>query len=151
MKMEIVSAEPEHVWEIANAMQGSSRIEVDRISERNHLDRVEVIRRALARATSSWTGLIDGEIVFLAGVETKTFLSDTAYVWLITTEEVERHPLVFVRWSQELIKELQKRYRVIYGHIDPAFAKSVVWLKWLGFTIREADASGFRRFEMRTG
>ena len=87
----------------------------------------------------------------MVGVTSVTLLSDTAYLWIVTTKVVEEHPFVFARYSQMFIRSLlQQQYTSIQGCVDPQFTKSVRWLKWLGFEIRQIpDTPKYCRFEMR--
>lgn len=121
-------------FEDARAIAATMRVsvaEVDRLGDK----KVELLEEAILRATYSWAGFLDGKIVCLWGVRTDSLMSDTAFLWLITTSAVAEHPFHFVRRNQIFIKELSKRYRVIHGYVDARFVRSLAWLKWLGFTI----------------
>jgi hypothetical protein len=99
----------------------------------------------------AWTGFYKDEIACIAGLKASTFLSDEAHLWACTTPVVDDHPFLFARYSQIFVRYLLKEhYRVICGCVDPQFARSVVWLKWLGFKITPVQGTfAYCHFEMR--
>ena len=113
-------------------------------------DKEKVIAAALKRAAHVWTGSIEDRLIFACGVESSTIISDTAYLWILTTKLVDEHTFVFIRWSKLFIEELSLIYPNIHGYVHSDYKKSVVWLKWLGFTISPPDEKEprIRRFSM---
>lgn len=83
-------------------------------------------------STTIWAGKIRGEVVCVWGVRAPTLLSEEAYLWLLTTDDLEIYKFLFIRHSQLAIKELLEQYRVIKGHYKSGDDKSRRWLEWLG-------------------
>lgn len=79
-----------------------------------------------------WVGKIDGEVACIWGIVLPSFLSDQAYLWLHTTEAVDEHQFLVVRYSQRMIEEIHKKYPEIVGHCDVLAERSIRWVKWLG-------------------
>lgn len=72
--------------------------------------------------------------------------------WLISTREVDRHPVAFARASRRIVG-LMGELGHLENLVDARHTVCVRWLKWLGFTVHEAVAlpNGylFHRFEMK--
>ena len=139
-----------------------SRVEVG-IAHQNSVDILEVIKRSPvydnANAVSIlnnwwiasdkvWAGMVDGEIACLWGLAPPTFLSENAYLWLLTTDIVEEHKFLFIRYSQRYVEEMLKVYPKIVGHVEVNNLQAVRWIRWLGAKIGEPE-NGFRPFTIR--
>jgi hypothetical protein len=79
-----------------------------------------------------WRGEVDGQLACIWGLIPGSLLSDHAYIWLYTTELVQEHQFIFVRYSQLMIKEMLKEYEFITGNTVAGEDRSIRWLKWLG-------------------
>ena len=95
-----------------------------------------------------WAGMVDGEIACLWGLAPPTFLSENAYLWLLTTDIVEEHKFLFIRYSQRYVEEMLKVYPRIVGHVEINNLQAVRWIRWLGAKIGEPE-NGFRPFVIR--
>lgn len=131
MRVAVVPGTIAHARSIVHDMRLPSTYEVERAG----LDPSRTVEDAVRRAALTWAGMIDGELVCLGGVEQTTILSDSAYLWLITTKAVEAHPFIFVRRSQMVLEAILEQYRMVYGVVDKDFTRSIMWLRWLGFEI----------------
>lgn len=141
MRIAVVPGTIAHACTIAREMREVSTADVERVG----LDPNKAILDAMKRASMTWAGTIDGKLVCLGGVEQASILSDSAYLWLITTKAVEDHSFIFVRRSQMVVEALMEQYRMIYGMVDKDFARSIQWLKWLGFELDPPEGR-FRTF-----
>lgn len=94
------------------------------------------VERFLAgKAATLWEGKIDGKTVCVWGMVPPTIMSDQAYIWLYTNDELVReHQFVFVRRSQRMIEQMLEEYPRIVGHCLVDSPRSIRWLKWLGAT-----------------
>ncbi|HEX4500642.1 MAG TPA: hypothetical protein VH187_05630 [Scandinavium sp.] len=108
------------------------------------------LKRFLALSFESWAGLIDDEVAAVWGLIAPTILSDRAYLWLVTTDLAGKHPFILVRHSQMVVQDILKMFKVIEGHVIEGEARSIRWLKWLGFRM-EAPHLGFRVATPRDG
>jgi hypothetical protein len=80
----------------------------------------------------SWTGLVDDEVACVWGLLAPTMLSDSAYLWLITSPVIEEHKFTFVRHSQMIVKAMLEDFPSIKGHVLANQPNSRRWLQWLG-------------------
>lgn len=97
----------------------------------------------LVRMGEIWQGLIDGELVACWGVVPPSFLSDSAYVYMIDIPC--SRPLLLARHSREVIKALLQRWPRLYGQCKLNAWSSQRWLKWLGAEFSE-PVNGTRPF-----
>lgn len=102
-------------------------------------DPLQLIYDGISTSFFSFTGEIDGEIAALWGARCTTIFDDSAYIWMLGTTLIDRHPTVFLRHSRRALRALTARFRLIYGQIDCDFETSVRWLKWLGADIKFHD------------
>jgi hypothetical protein len=103
------------------------------------VEEAEVMRVCVALSSDVWTGYVDGKVACTWGVVPPSLLSETAYLWLYTTDIIEEHKFAFVRHSQVQIQRLLEVYKTIHGHCVLGSASSIRWLKWLGATFGEPD------------
>lgn len=144
MTAKIVSASKKDV----RLMTPKLRLTDAQLATLGSVDPMTLIEDAIDRADQCWVGRVDGDIVCVWGIQGKTLLSDEVYLWLVTTDLVEKHQFKFLRYSQDFIKELSTRYRRVWGLVDAEYDTSIRWLKWLGFTIKGFSAnSQLREFE----
>ena len=95
-------------------------------------DQRVLLNRAVLVSSQTWVGYVDGAPACMWGLVPASLLSDTAYLWLVTTDLVEEHQFLFVRHSQIEIKRMLSVYKTICGHCDQQHPRSVRWIKWLG-------------------
>jgi hypothetical protein len=143
--IQVLETKAQHVRDIALRMRLEEGI------ERVGLDKEKIIRGAVKDASYTFTAMIDNEPACMWGIYQQTMLSDTAYMWLITTPLIEKHQFVFARRSQIYLQGLKQHFNVIQGHVDARFSRSIRWLRWLGFRVYPDMNDGtFRRpFELR--
>ena len=92
----------------------------------------EVLRECIYRSIEIRQGLLDGEIACAWGLIPPTLLSDTAYLWLLTTDIIAEHKFLFVRHSQRYIESALKAYPTIIGDVIGHNPSARRWLQWLG-------------------
>jgi hypothetical protein len=92
----------------------------------------EVLKECLHRSTDVRQGMLNGKIACAWGLIPPTLLSDTAYLWLLTTDIVAEHKFLFIRNSQRYIEEALKIYPTIIGDVIGDNRSARKWLEWLG-------------------
>lgn len=80
----------------------------------------------------AWVGQINGDLACAWGLIPPTILSDTAYIWLITTPLVEEHKFIFTRHSQLIVEQILQRYSTVCGECLRDDVGAIRWVKWLG-------------------
>lgn len=95
-------------------------------------DAEQTLRQYMMRSVEVRYGMIDGEVACMWGLRPPTFLSDNAYLWLLTTDIIAEHKFLFIRYSQLYIEEALKRYPIITGEVLVDNRPAQRWLKWLG-------------------
>lgn len=99
----------------------------------------EIMVECLHRSIEIWQGIVDGQVACVWGLIPPSLLSNRAYLWLLTTDLVEKHKFVLVRNSQRYIEEALKHWPEIYGDCVVGQKLTMRWLKWLGAEFGEAD------------
>jgi hypothetical protein len=134
-----------------------------RIAEQNSIDVLKIVRRSpvcnnpeAVRTVTDWweasdkvwAGMVDGEIACLWGLAPPTFLSTSAYLWLCTTNLVEEHKFLFIRYSQRYVEQMLEIYPEIIGHTATDNLQAIRWIRWLGGEYAPPLA-GYRAFTIR--
>jgi hypothetical protein len=88
-------------------------------------------------------GMFDDQPLVYIGFAPRSLLSSTAYVWMITTEDGENHPILLARYAKKFLETVQMKYEVLIGHCFNA--KSQRWLKALGAEFTSETEFEFRR------
>lgn len=143
--VDVLPATMEHAQMIAPLLREDARKEVEAVGMVNP---EKVLKTALRQSEFAWTGLADGEIACMWGIQGGTLLSSMGGLWLVTTPVVDKYKFIFLRWSRIFMDELRNtgKYTTIHGLVRGDFERSVTWLKWLGFKINPPSADGTRYF-----
>lgn len=97
--------------------------------------------------------LIDAETnkIYGMGGVSPTAINTFPIVWLLCTNEVEKHPVAFLRFAKSYNDAWTEKYKVTTNWVWLGNELHVKWLKWMGaiflgspFTIR---GEKFQRFE----
>lgn len=102
----------------------------------------DTLNEALWRSIEVRYGLVDGKVACIWGLIPPTLLSQTAYLWLLTTDIIAENKFLFIRHSQRYIEEALKQYPEIIGDTVISNTPAIRWLKWLGAEFGES--SGLR-------
>lgn len=114
------------------------------------------IHRCIHRSQFCYTGLIDGKIAFIGGVTETGYLSDKRSPWLLGTDLLEKNYVTFLRYCKFRMPYIKQYWPNLENYIDARSTATIRWLKWLGFTIHEAEPYGilrrpFHRFTLKAG
>ncbi len=108
----------------------------------------------LEHAAEAWTGRANGEIGCIFGLtEPSIIYLGQGTPWMFSTHLLERYPMAFLRASKEVVAAMLEDYPYLENFVDARNVVSIRWLRWLGFTIEEAQPYGllnrpFHRFHM---
>lgn len=108
----------------------------------------QILQRWLRTSEEVWFGMHDERVACVWGLAPPTAISNRAYLWLLTTDLVEKHKFLFVRHSQLAVEDALKRYDVVVGHVAVGNTSARKWLRWLGAKI-DVPERGFSKFEIR--
>jgi hypothetical protein len=133
----IEPARDSHVYEIVQRLR-----EHDRAAFASVDDPARVLIDELRQSTRAYVYLLDGEVLCLWAMRARTLLLDAVYLWMIASPLIDRHPVVFVRRSKTLLRELLEEYGAIEGHVWCANDLSIRWLKWLGARFEPSPLDG---------
>ena len=87
---------------------------------------------------SCYTITTDGLPIAMFGTARVELIPDFASIWLLGTEEIERHPKSFLRLCKKKLPQYIAPYDMLFNVMDVRNTLHVKFVKWLGFTfIRE--------------
>jgi len=93
---------------------------------------LEIVREFAERSTDTFVGYSNGRPACMYGVVLPSLLSNSVYLWLLTTDLVDEHKFLFVRHSQLVLEDLLKEHESIIGDCQVGDVRAQRWLKWLG-------------------
>lgn len=134
-RIKIVDTQPEHAALMAGSGLRVSDL-VEMVKATGRCDVKAEIERSVGLSAVSRTALLDGYPIAIYGV------TECGSIWMLGTEEADNHPIAFGRISKAFMAEMQAIYTRLYNYVDVKNIKSIEWLKWLGFTICEAQPYG---------
>lgn len=91
-----------------------------------------LLHECVKRSADVRYGYVGSQCACVWGLIPPTLLSSTAYLWLLTTDLVEKHKFLFVRHSQRWVEETLHTYPIIIGDWVPGDPIAKRWLEWLG-------------------
>jgi hypothetical protein len=81
-----------------------------------------------------YTIVHEGEPVAMFGVG-ESPLYDAGIIWLLATDELEKHPITFAKHSEEWIEKISAPYKVVTNMVYAKNTTTLRWLEWCGFTL----------------
>lgn len=87
--------------------------------------------------------MFDSQPLCFIGLIPQTMVSESAYVWMITTEAGAEHKLIIARHAREFLNRLYTKYSTLFGHCFEL--KSENWLRSLGAEFTAANVFELRR------
>lgn len=119
------------------------------------LEPTEALLISLDGAEEAWTARLDGQPMCMWGVNATSLIGYKGVPWLLGSDLIQRHPMVFLRHSRQIVARWRGMFPELRNYVDARHHRSIRWLRWLGFTIEEARPLGvaglpFHPFEMRT-
>jgi len=146
----ITKALPSHIERIANGMRTH---DVKEIWSSHRSLPEQALTKGLARG-KAWTALLDGEPFVMFGVTDGDLLTGLGIPWLLATDELDTVSRDFLKYTKEYMPQVINGYSRLQNYVHAENTQSILWLKWIGFTLREKlrfgyDNEYFYRFEMR--
>ncbi|MCF8533120.1 MAG: hypothetical protein K9G48_08965 [Reyranella sp.] len=126
--------------------------DVEEVRAASGLGAIEALGRSFGHSTHVWVVRdIDGQPLALWGVGPLSLVEGRGCPWLLAAEAFDALGRDIARLSRPLLAGMRALYPRLENHVDARHAKSVRWLKWLGFTIEPASPWGvenrpFHRF-----
>lgn len=135
------------VW-VARHMREADAQEV-RASHDN--DPLDALKYAVYGSEEAYTAFIDDEPVAIFGVAGGSVMTPFVSPWMLGTTKLEKHKKEILRESREVMRAWRSEYTRMENFVDARNKVSVRWLKWLGFSIQDAEPYGpfdmpFHRF-----
>ncbi len=87
------------------------------------------------RSVNPIVGTIDNQIAVMWGTIHTQLLDNRVYIWMLGTALIDKHRMLFLRYSKDVIRMLREKYTTIYGEIEIDYYHSIKWLVWLGAKI----------------
>jgi hypothetical protein len=82
------------------------------------------------------------QAVAVLGVRPLYQFSDEGDLWLLGTDGLNKISKFFLKISKPILEEMKGGFKTLVGYIDARYEKTIRWMKWMGFTIEEAEPFG---------
>lgn len=94
-----------------------------------------------------------GQVHAIFGVNPVEDRDKVGVIWMLATNTFDDHFMAFAAACKVVVEEMIKDYEYVFNYVHADNIKSIKWLKWLGFDVRDAEPIGingaeFHRFEM---
>lgn len=101
----------------------------------------------------SWVWEYKGQVHAVFGVNPIEGHEGVGVIWMLATKFINEHLSAFISSSRLAVNMVVKNYKYVYNYVSVKNKKSIRWLKWVGFDMRDAEPIGvngamFNRFEM---
>lgn len=135
---------------VVENIRAADKREIEDASGLNH---IQALERIYKMTENAWTGLVNGEIVAIFGVQKISTLTGLGIPWMISTHGIEKHWLTFTRHCKPVFGKMIEGCAELTNFVDDRNDLAKLWLKWLGFTLLEPKPFGaknmpFRQFKM---
>ncbi len=136
---------------VAPYLRAADREEVERLGSTAE----KAIAQSFAESDAVWLCRIGGKYACLIGVGQVSIMGNVGAPWFLTTDVMETTAArrALLKWSPRFVADFLGKYDNLVNYVDARYYRALRWLKWLGFTIGEVEASPitgqpFRRVSM---
>lgn len=140
MEVKIVKSKIEDIAHIAENMR---EIDVKEIFLSSGHSPYQSLKIGFETSGICYTIFLDDEAIGMFGVVKPTLMSNYGVIWFLATDKMELIKKTFLRKCGSFINEL---YEVgvdrLENYVWAQNKKSILWLKWLGFTFEEPKEYG---------
>ncbi len=133
----IVDAKPIHVGMIARRLRAEDCAEIRAL----YGDVRKAIRFCFHGSAYRKTAFVDGEIAAMWGCY-GSFFAIEGKVWLVTSREVERVPMRFLREVRREVTQMLQSRQALLGHAAASYTKALRFMEMAGFTIGDTEPLG---------
>lgn len=118
----------------------------------------EALWASIQNSDECSTFLINGQVaaIFGAVVIREDFLGPPlcAQAWMLTSDVVDRYPILFARVSMAVAHMMAEKYGCLLNAVDARYGAALRWAEWVGFEVSEPRPWGksgkpFCSIEMR--
>lgn len=132
MRITFEPLKPEHSRIAAHLRQA----DIDEINALNGLSPGVAVAYSIANSEKGAAVFIDGDLSAVFGIS-------RGVIWLVGTDEINKHPVAFYRTSRRIFRKLSNGYPKLENYVDARNIPYLRWLQWLGFDISPpVDAGG---------
>ena len=120
----------------------------------NHHSPLESMMKGLKLSDVSTVAIDDtGEPLVMIGLVKRDMLTGSGVVWMLGANKAMKHKKEFFRQTKPIINEMLTICPRLCNMVHNKNTNSILWLKWLGFTIEDPIPHGpddelFHRFHL---
>ena len=133
------------VYALAGNLRAGDRAEVDAFG----VTPARAIRHSYRHAILRRTCLVDGEVAAMAGL-CGAMLSDVGEPYLMTTPQIARIPVTFVKLARAIVQEMLAQRTRLQGMVAADYHGACRLLQLLGFTLGAPQPVGPRNVPFRS-
>ena len=132
----------EDILSLAPRMRKPDRLEVWAL---NHLTPKEALKESFEASEIAISIIYNNEVVAMMGTSRKSLISDTAIVWLLTSNVIPKMAVTFAKNSRMVIDHFLGHYAELENWVDARYISCINWLKWCGAEIEPAEPFGIEK------
>jgi len=117
-------------------------VDVQEIWAANRSKPLEALVGCVRNSEHSRTGRANGEIVCMFGTMRSNLMGTKGIIWMLGTDLLKKYAVRFLRENKNEIVKISSEFSIVENYCDTRNTATLRWLKWLGFTIEEAEPYG---------
>lgn len=129
----------EMVVSIADNMR---QADVEEVWASNHHKPLQSLVRSWELSDFATVATFNGTPLVMLGLVKRDMLTGSGVVWMLGSDEVMKHKKDLLRQTKPLIDEMLTICPRLCNMVHNKNRSSIIWLKWLGFTINEPIPHG---------
>lgn len=97
----------------------------------------EALVKSLELSDRAYSLRFGAELGAMYGVAAHRNVRGVGVPWLLTSTEVDRYPVAFLRQSKPALEEMLGMYDALINYVDARYTAALRWAKWLGFHVAD--------------
>jgi hypothetical protein len=119
------------------------------VEDAQGVDIKEALQNLYHIKNNAWTGLVDGNIVAIFGVQRLSFITDFGVPWMLGAKNMDKYWITFARHCKPVFKLMSENFSELANYVDDRNDLAKLWLKYLGFQLSEPLAHGAKNLPYR--
>ena len=116
--------------------------DVEEIWAANMTRPLEALVGCVRHSEHARVGRANGEIVCMFGTMRSNLMGSRGIIWMLGTDLLQKYAVRFLRENKNEIVQISSEFSIVENYCYARNKTTLRWLKWLGFTIEEAQPYG---------
>ena len=110
--------------------------DIDEIWASNNISPRDALIKGVKNSIYCCT-ICNGNPIGIFGIVPETIMGSKACIWMLSSEDIRKIKVKFLRTNREFINNMLEFYPYLYNHVDARNTASIKWLEYCGAKVNK--------------